>query len=145
MSLTQKQQRFVDEYMIDSNATQAAIRAGYSRKTANRIATENLSKPVIAAAIRARAEAIENEKIADAVEIQQKLTDIIRQVTEEETVVVEAIGDGYTEAKIMKKKASVKDAVAAANLLAKMKGLLTEKVSLGVAPIVISGGECLED
>lgn len=45
--LTPKQKKFIDEYLIDLNATQAAIRAGYSAKTANRIATENLSKPVI--------------------------------------------------------------------------------------------------
>lgn len=42
--LTEKQKRFCDEYLIDLNATQAAIRAGYSDKTANRIANENLSK-----------------------------------------------------------------------------------------------------
>ena len=49
--LTAKQEAFINEYLIDLNATQAAIRAGYSKKTANRIATENLSKPVLAAAI----------------------------------------------------------------------------------------------
>lgn len=51
MSLTAKQQRFVDEYLIDLNATQAAIRAGYSAKTAGAIGNENLQKPAIAAAI----------------------------------------------------------------------------------------------
>lgn len=45
--LTDKQEMFCREYLLDLNATQAAIRAGYSEKTANRIATENLSKPVI--------------------------------------------------------------------------------------------------
>lgn len=49
--LAPKQARFVQEYLLDLNATQAAIRAGYSERTANRIATENLSKPVIRAAI----------------------------------------------------------------------------------------------
>lgn len=49
--LNPKQQRFVDEYLIDLNATQAAIRAGYSPKTATAIASENLSKPSISAAI----------------------------------------------------------------------------------------------
>lgn len=53
-SLTPKQQRFVDEYLIDLNATQAAIRAGYSAKTAASIASENLTKPEIASAIQAR-------------------------------------------------------------------------------------------
>ncbi len=45
--LTDKQEMFCREYLKDLNATQAAIRAGYSEKTANRIAAENLSKPVI--------------------------------------------------------------------------------------------------
>lgn len=50
--LTAKQQRFVDEYLVDLNATQAAIRAGYSAKTANVIGPENLSKPCIAKQIQ---------------------------------------------------------------------------------------------
>ena len=45
--LTDKQQRFVEEYLVDLNATQAAIRAGYSKKTAQQMGSENLSKPVI--------------------------------------------------------------------------------------------------
>ncbi len=51
--LTHKQILFAKEYLKDLNATQAAIRAGYSKKTAKQIATENLSKPAIAAAIQA--------------------------------------------------------------------------------------------
>lgn len=47
MALTDKQEMFCREYLIDLNATQAAIRAGYSAKTANRTASENLSKPDI--------------------------------------------------------------------------------------------------
>lgn len=57
--LTPKQSAFVHEYMIDLNATQAAIRAGYSEKTANRIGAENLSKPVIQRAIREQQQEIE--------------------------------------------------------------------------------------
>lgn len=49
--LTAKQERFVEEYLIDLNATQAAIRAGYSKKTARDIGYENLTKPDIRAAI----------------------------------------------------------------------------------------------
>lgn len=49
--LTPKQERFVSEYLIDLNATQAAIRAGYSAKTAKSIGQENLTKPDIAAAV----------------------------------------------------------------------------------------------
>lgn len=54
MALTAKQQRFVDEYLIDLNATQAAIRAGYSKKTARQIADQNLSKLDIKAALEKR-------------------------------------------------------------------------------------------
>lgn len=53
MSLTPKQQRFVEEYLVDLNSTQAAIRAGYSAKTAKSIGHENLTKPDVAAAIEA--------------------------------------------------------------------------------------------
>lgn len=49
--LTPKQERFVEEYLVDLNATQAAIRAGYSTKTANEIGNENLAKPSIRACI----------------------------------------------------------------------------------------------
>ncbi len=49
--LTPKQQRFVEEYLIDSNATQAAIRAGYAKKRAYAMGHENLTKPEIQAAI----------------------------------------------------------------------------------------------
>jgi len=52
--LTEKQKRFVDEYMIDLNATQAAIRAGYSEKSAASIGEENLRKPEIQAALTER-------------------------------------------------------------------------------------------
>jgi phage terminase small subunit len=53
MALTTKQQRFVEEYCVDFNATQAAIRAGYSTKTAYAIGAENLTKPEIKAALQA--------------------------------------------------------------------------------------------
>lgn len=54
--LNDKQRRFVQEYLVDYNATQAAIRAGYSPKTANVIACENLTKPNIQRAVEERSE-----------------------------------------------------------------------------------------
>jgi phage terminase small subunit len=53
-SLRPKQRRFIDEYLIDMNGTAAAVRAGYSAKCARSIATENLSKPALQAALRLR-------------------------------------------------------------------------------------------
>ena len=64
LKLTPKQRVFVDEYLIDLNATAAARRAGYSKKTAQVIGAENLSKPLIAAVIaKAQAERAERLKI----------------------------------------------------------------------------------
>jgi phage terminase small subunit len=53
VALRPKQQRFVEEYLVDLNATQAALRAGYSPKNAGRIGREQLANPPVAAAIRA--------------------------------------------------------------------------------------------
>lgn len=61
MTLTGRQRRFVDEYSLDMNATQAATRAGYSAKTAYSIGQENLKKPEIAAAIAERQKAVSNK------------------------------------------------------------------------------------
>lgn len=62
--LTPKQQRFVEEYLVDLNATAAARRAGYSVRTANRMACENLTKPDIAEAIQAaKAQRSERTKV----------------------------------------------------------------------------------
>ena len=55
--LTLKQQRFVEEYLVDLNGTQAAIRAGYSARTADRIAHETLHKPAVAAVVAQRMQA----------------------------------------------------------------------------------------
>lgn len=64
MALRGKQQRFVDEYLVDRNATQAAIRAGYSAKTAYSIGEENLRKPEVKKAIEiGEAELAERTKI----------------------------------------------------------------------------------
>lgn len=59
--MTPKQKRFCDEYLIDLNATQAAIRAGYSKKNANNIASENLAKPDIRKYIEKRMAEKESE------------------------------------------------------------------------------------
>ncbi len=62
--LTDKQRAFVDEYIVDLNATQAAIRAGYSKRTAYATGAENLRKPQIASAIEeAKARRAERTKV----------------------------------------------------------------------------------
>lgn len=75
-NLTPKQQRFVEEYLIDLNATQAAIRAGYSPRTANEQGAQNLAKLSVAEAIaEAQAEREERTKI-DADYVLKRLVEI---------------------------------------------------------------------
>ena len=82
-NLTPKQQRFIDEYLVDLNATQAAIRAGYSRNSARQIGVENLSKPVIAAAVaKAKRERSEATKI-DAEYVLKRLHQIVERCLQE--------------------------------------------------------------
>lgn len=77
--LTEKQKRFCNEYLIDLNGTQAAIRAGYSKKTANRIASENLSKldiqnyiKELQEGIRKRNKISQDEILLDLIEIKNR-------------------------------------------------------------------------
>lgn len=76
MKLTPKQKAFVDEYLVDLNATQAAIRAGYSKKTAGRIGQENLQKPVIQTAIQAQMKEREKRTEVTADKVVQELAKI---------------------------------------------------------------------
>ena len=75
MALTAKQQRFVDEYLIDLNATQAAIRAGYSEKSAGDQAAQLLGKTHIKAAIDAAKSARAEETKIDAAWVLKRLSD----------------------------------------------------------------------
>ena len=74
--LTPKQQRFVDEYLIDLNATQAAIRSGYSEKTARDIGCENLAKPNIAKAIEEAQNKRQEQTQIDAAYVLKRLVEI---------------------------------------------------------------------
>lgn len=74
--LTPKQQRFVEEYLIDLNATQAAIRAGYSERTAAAIGAENLIKPNIAKAIQEAFDARQERTQVDADYVLKRLVEI---------------------------------------------------------------------
>lgn len=78
LSLTPKQKAFADYYIQLGNATQAAIKAGYSEKTANRIASENLSKLDIQKYIKERNKALESRTIADMKEVKEFWTNMLR-------------------------------------------------------------------
>ena len=131
--LTAKQQRFCDEYLIDLNATQAAIRAGYSKKTANRIGTENLSKPVIREYIAQRMSEKEASLIADQNEVLEYLTSVMRGNQKEQTL--RLVGDGVQE--VTDIEVSAKERLKAAELIGKRFGMFRYNVSLELEPVTI--------
>ncbi len=144
--LTAKQQRFCDEYLIDLNATQAAIRAGYSARSARQIADRNMSNDDIQEYIKARMAEKESQLIADQDEVLKYLTSVLRGESRSEEIVVENIGDYMSEARTMEKAPSEKDRLRAAELLGKRYNLFSDKMKVDVAlPVVISGADDLED
>nr|DAT75480.1 MAG TPA: Terminase small subunit [Caudoviricetes sp.] len=130
--LTAKQQRFCDEYLIDLNATQAAIRAGYSKKYANTNASKLLQITTIRQYIDARMAEKESQLIADQDEVLKYLTSVLRGESQSTEVVVEGQGDGYSEARTIQKEPSEKDRLKAAELLGKRYGIYTDKVEADV-------------
>lgn len=128
MSLTPKQQRFCDEYLIDLNATQAAIRAGYSEKTARVIGQENLLKPALKSYIQQRMDEKEKELIADGDEVLKYLTSVMRGQARSSVVVVENIGDFTSKAREMEKSPDEKERLKAAELLGKAHLLFADRV-----------------
>ncbi|MCD0088850.1 terminase small subunit [Streptococcus agalactiae] len=140
--LTLKQKRFADEYIISANATAAAIKAGYSKKTARSIGQENLTKPDIKAYIDERLEKLESEKIATQEEVLQYLTSIMRGDQQEKTLI--SIGELGQE--IVDIDVGAKDRIKAAELLGKRYRLFTDKVEMDVSSdITISVGEWDDD
>ena len=85
--LTEKQKRFADYYIELGNATQAAINAGYAKRSAQQMGAENLSKPVIKSYIDERLEQIASERIMSAQEAVELLSSIARAEITEQVVV----------------------------------------------------------
>jgi hypothetical protein len=128
--LTLKQKKFADEYIISGNATQSAIKAGYSKKTAGVIAVENLEKPNIKAYIDERLKELDDKAIAKQEEVLQYLTAVMRGQSKSAVVVIEGLGEGLSEARLINKTPDEKDRIKAAELLGKRYGAFTEKVDI---------------
>lgn len=143
--MTPKQKRFCLEYAQTGNGTESAKRAGYSPKTAYQTANELIKKPEIQRELQRLADEYASAKIANIKEIQEFLTSVIRQQKEEEVIVVEGCGDGISEAVTKKKKPSLKDAVKASEVLARMQGGLNTTAQLNVVVPIFGGEEDLED
>ena len=135
--LTLKQKKFADEYIVSGNATESAIKAGYSKKTANRIGSENLSKLDIKNYIDGRLKEIESEKIADQQEVLKYLSAVMRgEMTEQTLKSVGESGQVITEIDV-----GAKDRIKAAELLGKRYRLWTDKSEVEVTGAVVFSNE----
>ena len=137
-NLTAKQQVFVNEYLIDLNATQAAIRAGYSVKTADVIGCENLGKPYIQEAIQKSMDKRASKVAITADNVLQSILDIRGRCMNAEPVMAR-VGGEVEESGEWKFDAS--NALKANELLGKHLKLFTDKIELEVTkmPEIIIG------
>lgn len=163
--MTKKQKRFVEEYLIDLNATQAAIRAGYSPDTAQQMGSENLSKPVIKNAIdktiaeRSRRIGINQDRVIQEIAKLAFLNPIDVIDMDEATIKGEANRDDTAciasvkvkvipgeDGNITEREVKTYDKLKALELLGKHLGMFTDKLKMeGNVPVVIMGDDQLED
>lgn len=124
--MKEKQKRFCEEYLVDCNATQAAIRTGYSKKTARAVGQRLLTNVDIKKYIDQQLQKLKNEKIADAQEVLEYLTSVMRGEQKEQVALL--TGEGVQD--LVQKDVSAKDRLKAAELIGKRYALFTEKVEL---------------
>lgn len=163
--MTERQKRFIAEYLIDLNATQAAIRAGYSVKTAGSIGDENLKKPEINSAIakemakRSKRTGVNQDRVVlelakiafvNASDVIDANTATVKDdATADDTAAIQSIkvkvfptkdGEG------VEREIKLGDKLKALELLGKHLGMWNDKFDLNVnLPIIISGEDQLED
>jgi phage terminase small subunit len=162
--LTEKQQRFVDEYLIDLNATQAAIRAGYSVKTANEQGSQNLAKLSIQQAIaeqmaeRSKRTGINQDRVV--LELAKialvKMTDIVdnqgrikSDASPDDLACIESVKYKESESDTwssVEREVKIASKLKALELLGKHLGMWNDKLDVNITqPIVITGEDALED
>ena len=140
-----RHEKFCHEYIKDMNATQAAIRTGYSEKTANRIGSRLLSNVDIKTRVAELREAYFNENIMTAQQVEYELTRIALGLSNEKHVVIEGTGDGYSEARIIDKPPDEKSRLKALELMAKRHRILSGDTTIDIKPVLIVGGDGIAD
>jgi phage terminase small subunit len=165
MAMTKKQKLFVEEYLIDLNATQAAIRAGYSPSSARQIADENMSKHDIKNAIekalaeRSKRTGINADRIVTELAkiaflnpsnvINFQNASVLETADEEDLACISSLKIKRSSSDTgdsVEREIKIYDKIKALELLGKHMGMFTDKFKVeGVIPIVISGEDDLED
>lgn len=140
-TLTEKQEKFCVEFSRTGDAGKSAAAAGYSHSSpyaASAIGCGLLTKPKIKERLQELHNKKTNAAIADAQEIKERLTAILRQETEEDVMVNEGCGDGVTKGTVRRKRAGTREALKAAELLGRMAGAFDDRVTVkNLIPVVI--------
>ena len=131
--LTDKQKKFIEEYLVDMNGTRA-YRVAYpsvkKNETAAALASRLLTKAKVKKAIEPILASMSSDRMATATEVMEYLTSVMRGDSSAEIVVVEGLGDGVSEARRFKKAPDEKERLRAAELLGKRFGLFKDKVEV---------------
>nr|DAO38021.1 MAG TPA: Terminase small subunit [Caudoviricetes sp.] len=140
-----RHEKFCHEYIKDMNATQAAIRTGYSEKTAKMQGSRLMTNDDIKARVAELREAYFNENIMTAQQVEYELTRIALGLSNEKHVVIEGTGEGYSEARIIDKPPDEKSRLKALELMAKRHRILSGDTTIDIKPVLIVGGDDIAD
>lgn len=144
--MTKKQKRFIEEYLIDLNATQAAIRAGYSPDTAYSIGNENLNKPEIkkhidiAMAERSKRTGVNADRVVQELAkiafinamdvIDPKTATIRKDALPEDTAAIQSVKVKTFGEDGLEREIKMADKLKALDLLGRHLGMFKDKVEL---------------
>lgn len=147
LKLTLKQKRFADEYIISGNATQSAIKAGYSEKTAGVIGDENLKKPYISEYIKNRLEKLNRKKTMDLQEAIERTSSIARgEVQKGYSKSINKLTGEVEKERVFYYTPTVEEQQRSLDHIMRCNGAFVDKLKADInLPVVISGGEKLED
>ena len=137
--MTEKQKQFADEYLKDLNATRAykAIYKGVKNDNVAAVSGNQLLRnPKIKAYIKEQLDKMHDERTADAKEVLEYFTAVMRGQSLSEVVVIEGVGEGVSQARRMEKQPDEKERLKAAEMLGKYYALFTDKTQLDASALV---------
>lgn len=140
-----KHERFCTEYIKDMNAKQAAIRTGYSEKSAESQSSRLLRNDKVKTRVAELRDAYFNENIMTAQQVEYELTRIALGLSNEKHVVIEGTGEGCSEARIIDKPPDEKSRLKALELMAKRHRILSGDTTIDIKPVLIVGGDDIAD
>ena len=143
--VNKRHEKFCHEYIKDMNATQAAIRTGYSEKTAKMQGSRLMTNDDIKARVKELRDSYFNENIMTAQQVEYELTRIALGLSNEKQVVIEGTGEGCSEARIIDKPPDEKSRLKALELMAKRHRILSGDTTIDIKPVIVVGGDDIAD